>query len=60
CAGDQIYCIANDGDVYVLAATDEFKFLGKSALNEPTQSTPALAGGRIIFRTQSHLIAVGK
>jgi outer membrane protein assembly factor BamB len=58
-AGDRMYCVANNGDVFVLAASDRFELLGRTALGEPTQSTPALANGRIYFRTPSALIALG-
>jgi outer membrane protein assembly factor BamB len=58
-AGNQIYCVANDGTVYVLAAADQFRLLGRSSLGEATQSTPAIAGGTIYFRTPGHLFALG-
>lgn len=59
CAGDHIYCVSDKGDVFVLAAKDEFEQLGRVALGEPTQATPAIAGGKIVFRTDRSLIAVG-
>jgi outer membrane protein assembly factor BamB len=60
CAGDRIYCVGNDGVVVVLAASAKFEILAKNALGEATQSTPALAGGRLFLRTEGHLIAVRK
>jgi outer membrane protein assembly factor BamB len=60
CAGDRIYCVSNDGVVVTLAASDTFHVLGQSALGEPTQSTPAISGGRMFLRTEGHLVAVGK
>lgn len=59
CAGDHIYCVADDGNVVVLAASDTFQVLGRNTLGEATQSTPAIANGRMIFRTESHLISLG-
>jgi outer membrane protein assembly factor BamB len=59
CAGDRIYCVADDGEVIVLAASDRFELLGRGSLGEPTQSTPAIAGGRIYFRTKAHLMSLG-
>ncbi len=59
CAGEHIYCVANNGDVFVLQAGDTYRLLGKSALREPTQATPAIAGGRIFFRTEKSLISLG-
>ena len=57
-ADDAIYCPANDGTVYVVQASDTYKLLGKSSLGEATQSTPTIAGGRLIFRTDTHLMAL--
>jgi outer membrane protein assembly factor BamB len=57
-AGDAIYCTANDGAVLVLAAADTFQLLGQSQLGEATQSTPAICAGRMIFRTEGHLMAI--
>ena len=57
-AGDAIYCTANDGAVFVLAASDTYQLLGQSRLGEATQSTPAISAGRMIFRTESHLLAI--
>lgn len=59
CAGENIYCVNNDGDVIVLKAADKFELLARNPLGEATQSTPAIAGGRIYFRTQSHLLSLG-
>jgi len=59
CLGDRLYCTATDGKVVVLAAADDFKELARSELGEATQSTPAVAGGRIFFRTEKHLVSLG-
>lgn len=56
--GDRIFGLSRDGDVVVLAADKEFKLLGRSSLGEPTQSTPAVADGRIYYRTESSLICL--
>lgn len=57
--GDRIYCVAEDGAVWVFAAADEFKLLAKNELGEDSKATPAVANGRMYFRTDSHLISVG-
>lgn len=59
CAGEHIYCTSLDGDVLVLKAADKFETVARNALGEGTQSTPAIANGRIYFRTTGHLIALG-
>lgn len=58
-AGNAIYCPANDGEVFVVEASDTFKVLGRSRLGEPTQSSPAIAAGALIFRTEGRLVAIG-
>jgi len=57
---DCIYGVSVDGDVVVLAASNEFKLLGRSSLGETTRATPAVAGGRMFLRSESHLLAVGQ
>ena len=52
--------VRDDGEVVTLAAADTFKVLGRSSLGESTRATPAVAGGRMFLRTESHIIAVGK
>jgi outer membrane protein assembly factor BamB len=59
CAGDHIYCPGDDGQVVVIAAKDKFQLLARNPLGEATQSTPAIAQGRMFFRTTGHLICVG-
>jgi outer membrane protein assembly factor BamB len=58
--GDRIYCVSLDGDVVVIAASKEYKLLGRSALEEPVQATPAVANNRIYFRTDASLICLGQ
>jgi outer membrane protein assembly factor BamB len=59
CAANAIYCTGNNGDVYVIDAGDKFKLLAHNRLPEATQSTPAIASGRLIFRTEGRLVALG-
>ena len=58
-AGDKIYCVNADGEVIVLAASKQFRQLGRNPLGEPSRSTPAISGGRMFLRTYSHLISIG-
>jgi outer membrane protein assembly factor BamB len=57
---DRIYGVSVDGEVVCLSASQEFQELGRSALGETTRATPAVAGGRMFLRTESHLLAVGQ
>ena len=56
---DRLYCIAEDGTVVVLAAKPEYQLIARNPLGENSNSTPAVAGGRLYLRTVSHLISVG-
>jgi outer membrane protein assembly factor BamB len=56
---DRVYCIDRDGTVVVLAAAAEYKLLARNPLGENSNSTPAVAGGRMYLRTASHLISLG-
>ncbi|MCA9175297.1 MAG: PQQ-binding-like beta-propeller repeat protein [Planctomycetales bacterium] len=58
-AGDKVYCMDEDGVLIALAASKEYKLLGKTDLKEPTRSTPAIAGGRMYARTESQLYSLG-
>jgi outer membrane protein assembly factor BamB len=57
--GDRIYCVSTEGDVVVLAASPEYQLLARNPLGEETSATPAISGGKMYLRTQSHLISIG-
>jgi outer membrane protein assembly factor BamB len=58
-AGDKMFCVDEAGMVVCLAASAEFKELGRTELKEECRSTPAIAGGRMYVRTVSHLVSIG-
>jgi outer membrane protein assembly factor BamB len=58
CVGDRLYAISRDGKAVVLAAAERYKLLGEVDLGEPSQSTPAVAGGVLYLRTRSHVMAL--
>ena len=58
CVDGKIYCANDNGVVYVIAAADEYKMLGKSELGDSTRATPAVAGGAMFWRTSSRLICI--
>lgn len=59
CAGKTIYCISRSGEVVAVAAARAFELLGRSELGEGTHATPALANGRMVLRTFTHLLSLG-
>jgi hypothetical protein len=52
--------LSEDGDTFVVQAGPEFKLLGKNSLNEMSLSTPAIARGSLILRTQSKLYRIAR
>lgn len=59
CAGDRLFCIARNGEVVVLAASDRYELLACVPLGEPSHATPAVADGVIYLRTRSRLYSLG-
>lgn len=58
--GDRLFCVSEEGEVVVVSADPKLEVLGKSPLGEGSESTPAVAGGRMYLRTYSHLVSIGK
>ena len=62
-AGGALYAISADGEVVVLRGDGTFGVLGRVELGQVSNSTPAVAAGRMFLRTASRLYclkAVGK
>lgn len=51
----KLYCISEEGEIVVIAASPEFELLGRSPLGDQSYSTPAVANGRVYFRGFSRL-----
>jgi outer membrane protein assembly factor BamB len=54
----KIFCLSEEGDTYVVTAGAGFKVLHTNALGEMAQATPALAGERLLLRTESLLYSI--
>jgi len=59
CVNDKLYCISKKGEVFVVAAGDEFKLLGRTPLGEASFATPAVCGGVMYLRTLTKLLSLG-
>jgi len=57
-AEGKIFCAAENGTVYVLAAGPEFNILARNAMSEPCFATPAISEGVLYFRTTQSLMAI--
>jgi outer membrane protein assembly factor BamB len=57
--GDKIFCISRSGNVVAVQANPkEFKILGTTQLGDKCDSTPAIANGKLIIRTQHKLLCI--
>jgi len=56
--GGTVLNVSADGEVTVLADGDAFEVLGRSPLGEECRATPAVAGGKLFFRSASRLAAL--
>lgn len=59
-AGDNIYCLAENGDVLVVKAGPVYQPIAHNNLNDILMATPAISGNVLYFRAQKSVIAVGK
>jgi outer membrane protein assembly factor BamB len=57
--GHHLFFTSELGEVYVVRATSQFSIVATNQLDETCMATSALAQGTLLFRTRSHLIAVG-
>lgn len=59
CVNNHLYCIARNGDVVVLAASDRYQVPLRVPLGESSYATPAISDGIMYLRTFSHLFSLG-
>jgi outer membrane protein assembly factor BamB len=57
--GSRIFGISRKGELVVLAASPDYRELGRYNLPEGTHATPAIAHGCLFIRTFTHLLRVG-
>ncbi|NOY01006.1 MAG: PQQ-binding-like beta-propeller repeat protein [Verrucomicrobia bacterium] len=58
--GDKVILCAQRGVVLILGSGDEMKVLGENQIGDEIYATPAIVDGVIYFRTDKHLLAIGK
>ena len=59
-SGDHIYLSDIDGAIYVVKAGREFELLATNQLGERITASPAVAGNRLYYRTDSHIYCIEK
>jgi outer membrane protein assembly factor BamB len=57
--GRNLFCLDKTGVAHVVAASNQFKRVGKFPLGEPTSATPAIANGQLFLRTETSLCCFG-
>lgn len=57
-AGDHVYAINEDGEVYVIQGGPTYKELSLNPMNEPVMATPGASGDTLFIRGTSHLFAI--
>ncbi len=57
--GGRILVTSEEGRSTIFGVGDTFQVVAENDLQEPVLATPALLGGRLYFRTASHLLCVG-
>lgn len=58
-ANGKLYFLSESGETVIVEAGQEFKVVGRNALNEKCQASPAISGGRIFIRGERNLYAIG-
>ena len=55
----KIYFTSETGSVFVVRPGPDFSVLATNQMREVCMATPALSDGKIYFRTQGHVVAIG-
>jgi outer membrane protein assembly factor BamB len=58
-AGERIYFFNEDGQTFVVQASDKFELLAENDLQEQTLASCAVADNSLIIRTAEHLYRLG-
>lgn len=57
-AGGKLFCLSEDGDTLVIEPGSTLQVVATNRLDEMALATPAVAGGRLLIRTQSKVYCV--
>ncbi len=55
----RLYFTSEQGSVFVVKAGSSFSVLATNQMGEVCMATPAISEGKIFFRTQGHVVAIG-
>ena len=54
----KLFCLSEEGQTFVVSTGDEFKLLHVNELDDFAQASPALAGERLLIRTEHRLYSI--
>jgi outer membrane protein assembly factor BamB len=54
----KVFCLSEDGSTYVVAAGEKFQLLHANPLGDMALATPAIAGDRLLLRTEKTLYSI--
>ena len=58
-ADGKLYFVTEEGDVFVIRASDEYEELAQNDLGEIIMSTPAISDGVMVIRGLKHVFGFG-
>jgi len=54
----KLFCLSEEGQTFVIAAGEKFQLLHVNPLDEMAQASPAIAGERLLVRTETKLYSI--
>jgi outer membrane protein assembly factor BamB len=54
----KVFCLSEEGKTFVVSATEKFELLHANMLDDMAQATPAIAGDRLLVRTEHRLYCI--
>jgi outer membrane protein assembly factor BamB len=54
----KLFCLSEEGQTFVIATGEEFKLLHVNELEDMAQASPAIAGERLLIRTERRLYSI--
>jgi outer membrane protein assembly factor BamB len=54
----KLFCLSEEGQTFVIAAGEKFDLLHVNSLDEMALATPAMAGDRLLIRTETRLYSI--
>jgi outer membrane protein assembly factor BamB len=55
---NKVFCLSEEGKTFVISAGEQFELLRVNPLDEMAQATPAIAGDRLLLRTETRLYSI--